>query len=82
MATTKKATEKRSGTKAKRQRSLRYTGPTPWKTWKKGQRWSLEPTAAEVAYYRKTIAEANLANDSSPRPRPRRRAGRRRSHPS
>lgn len=59
MATTKKATEKRSGTKAKRQRSLRYTGPTPWKTWKKGQRWSLEPTAAEVAYYRKTIAEAN-----------------------
>lgn len=37
----------------------RYTGPTPWKSWKKGQRWSLEPTAAEVAYYRRTIAENN-----------------------
>ncbi len=35
-----------------------YTGPTPWKKWKKGQRWSLEPTAAEVDYYRKTIAAA------------------------
>jgi NAD-dependent DNA ligase len=46
---------------AKKSAKKRYVfrGPSPWKKWKKGQRWSLEPTAAEVAYYRKTIAAAN-----------------------
>lgn len=64
MATKKTAKKRRAfpfaySTKTKWNDSPRYTGPTPWKKWKKGQRWSLEPTAAEVAYYRKSITAAN-----------------------